>query len=567
MCETRHQFRMLISIMTTTRRQRQHQILSTSAKGLLRGALRSEYSFRSPTGKSVRTSGNSCPASLPRSCGNRIGKLLSTLPPQPQWKVWRTRAPRSQSSSSMALASLTKQTCARWSAIWTSFWAEKTSFMGERVKQMAGTSELAAKLPCHVGVIDMGMNKGMNSNVSDNFLVWFAGTAEETYVTFEMLCDHLLLTEASHYAYGRPQVPILRANGTKFQSEFQAEAKVVNKILRKFDMLLKEHDHEEWARNEKLTRPFIYWSPRRSSLLTCHLRPWAGVVAFNSASLNTAWLLAHQFSVQAETQRHSRRDSAGYCPSECPGSSPGSCRPDPMLPAGESERTAAAHYDGDYSKGMMLSFTTGPALGGETFLKLGAKWWALASGSLAIITFLSVFHFATTIIIPAGILLSGLAYNKKIAAARVSIIAQINDHTGTASTLAEPSRQQESWHKLPVGMNSNLKVYLVRNCALMPRAEELKGVREDKKRATYWSLKGAFMATPMSRVYEATKSERHSGNKARLTFGLQKPMALRYARKFIVLGRRGLEFIAEHGEEPPWFKSRYMEAYGTPPPA
>ena len=434
--------------------------LSTSAKGLKRGALRYEYNFQSPRGKAVRTW-----IKLPRlivkelRIQNRQAALnttsATTTTSVETTSVETTSEGATQSVTIINGPSIIDEADVNTLVRHLDFWAEKTSFMGERVKQMAATSELAAKLPCKVGVIDMGMNKGMNSNVSDNFLVWFAGTAEETYVTFEMLCDHLLLTEASHYAYGRPQVPILRANGTKFQSEFQAEAKVVNKILRKFDMLLKEHDHEEWARNEKLTRPFIYWSPRRSSLLTCHLRPWAGVVAFNSASLNTAWLLAHQFSVQAETQRHSRRDSAGYCPSECPGSSPGSCRPDPMLPAGESERTAAAHYDGDYSKGMMLSFTTGPALGGETFLKLGAKWWALASGSLAIITFLSVFHFATTIIIPAGILLSGLAYNKKIAAARVSIIAQINDHTGTASTLAEPSRQQKSWHKLPVGMNSN----------------------------------------------------------------------------------------------------------------
>jgi hypothetical protein len=68
----------------------------------------------------------------------------------------------------------------------------------------------------------------------------------------------------------------------------------------------------------------------------------------------------------------------------------------------------------------------------------------------------------------------------------------------------------------------------------------------------------------LARVFH--NAQRDKGDKGYNPVGITIEEARPYARKFKVLGREGLHYIAKYGREPAWFRQAYISKYHTPPP-
>ena len=117
-------------------------------------------------------------------------------------------------------------------------------------------------------------------------------------------------------------------------------------------------------------------------------------------------------------------------------------------------------------------------------------WHKLLAPFTLLVSFWCTLHKAVCIAIPAGAALVGLACNPDIAYLRGSVVAQIGQHNWRMGRLFQTQPQGDHVDDMDVvvGVNDHLKVYLMRNCALMPESSELE-IRKDGKRQNYKCVK------------------------------------------------------------------------------
>ena len=97
--------------------------------------------------------------------------------------------------------------------------------------------------------------------------------------------------------------------------------------------------------------------------------------------------------------------------------------------------------------------------------------------------------------------LVGLAVNPLVAAARLSLVAQVGAHSGRMARLAKPFRGVTSWDKLP--NRHELSFEGVLHLELRPHAQTRGAEKKctDSKRKKYANLERAFKHSPLSRIY------------------------------------------------------------------